>query len=36
MAKKQQPSGADRRDAFLRKVVEIRRKQPNGRPKKGK
>ena len=37
MAKtKPQPSGAERRDAFLRKVAEIQRKQPPKRPGKGK
>jgi len=34
--KKQQPSDTARRDAFLRKVRDIKRKQRGGRQKKGK
>lgn len=36
MSKKPQPSGAERRDAFLRKVKEIQRKRPVRQPEKGK
>jgi hypothetical protein len=31
-----QPSGSARRDAFLRKVRDIKRKQRGGQQKKGK